>query len=527
MFIIYETNKPTRWEPAHNWACGIEALIHGGAGTGEDGQPSAYGLFSHRIALVGATNIIGTVGGIILLPLLTRSMSADHYGIWVQFVVTVTLFPFFVDFGLPVALVRFLAAEKRIERIREGFYSVLAVVLVAAGIASLVFALLAPQIASVLFGGREDVVRIVAMAAFFECVNIVLFNYLRAFQRIKLYSGFQILQTVLLLGLLAPVLLSGLGLIGAVSCFLITRIAIMLTLMGLVVRWLGLIRPRFSRMREFLDFGLPLVPMNLSNWALTSIDRYLIGLFLGVLWVGYYNPGYSLGTILLMIVTPLRFLLPAALSELYDKEMVRRVRTYLSYSLKYFLVLAIPGSVGLGILSKELLLILTTEEIAGEGYLVTPIIAGAMLLYGAQIIMSQVLILKKRTRIIGSVMVAAAIVNIGGNVIAIPLLGMIGAAYSTFVAFAFALVVTTYFAMVHLRFDIDTTAIAKTVLGTLLMLIIIYLMGLFDPFTGHLGTILRILTGIGVYGCSTFLLGTLSKDEYKFFKGLIRKPRKS
>ncbi len=515
----------TGGNPLKGQAGGVEAPTQGGGHTGEDGRPSAYGLFSHRLALVGATNIIGTVGGIILLPLLTRNMEPEDYGIWVQFVVTVTLMPLFVDLGLPGALVRFLAAERRKERIQEGFFSVLAVVMASAAIASLVLALIAPYIASVLFDGRGDVVRIAALAAFFECVNIVLFNYFRAFQRIKLYSGFMVLQTCLLVGILAPVLLLGLGLPGAVMSFLASRIVIMVLLMGLLVRWLGLFRPRFSRIREFVDYGLPLVPVNMSDWALTSSDRYLIGLFLTVAYVGYYNPGYSLGVIILMLATPLRFLLPAALSELYDRGLVDRVRVHLRYSLKYFMVLAIPASLGLGLLSRELLLVLTTEEIADEGQIVTPLIAVAMLLYGAQIIMSQVLILKKRTRVIGSVMAAAALVNIGFNVVAIPKLELLGAALSTLAAYAFALVVTTVLALRQMRFEIDMAAIAKSVVGALLMVATIYQMGQLEPLEGHLGTALRILAGVGVYVGCMVLLRTFSKGEYEFFRGLLRMPK--
>jgi len=51
------------------------------------------------------------------------------------------------------------------------------------------------------------------------------------------------------------------------------------------------------------------------------------------------------------------------------------MKTYLAYSLKYFLLFAIPSLFGLCILSKQLLLIMTRPEFVAQGSLVLPIVA--------------------------------------------------------------------------------------------------------------------------------------------------------
>ena len=60
-------------------------------------------------------------------------------------------------------------------------------------------------------------------------------------------------------------------------------------------------------------------------------------------------------------------------------------------------LIAIPAAFGLSILSKPILLILTNPEISSNGYFITPFIAFSMLLFGVYGIISNILVLRKKT----------------------------------------------------------------------------------------------------------------------------------
>ncbi len=483
---------------------------------------TAHRLFSRRLVLIGATNLITSLSAIIVLPLLTKNLSASDFGIWILVLATVTLAPLVIGLGLPGAMVRFLAVERREREVQEGFYSVFLVVLCAALAVSAAILLLAPWIATGSLSGYEDVIRLMAAAILVDCLNCVLFNYFRTFQRIKRYSGFIAFQTTLFVVLLAVALLSDMGLRGAVVALLVSRTVTMVAMLGLVVRELGLRRPRFTRVREFMHFGVPLIPADLSNWALDSADRYVIGIVLGTAFVGYYAPGYALAAIILMIASPLRFLMPATLSDLYDRNLRDQVRSYLRAALKYFLLLAIPASVGLGLLSRDLLEVLTTDEIAQEGYIITPVVAVAMVVYGIQIILTQVLLVEKETRKIGGVMSAAAILNLALNLLLIPLVGIVGAALATLLAFCVSMLITAHYSTRYLRVEVDPGALAKTVVASVAMGVVIWALSLSGLTEGLLGIILVVLVGFAVFVGTTLLLGTLSREELRFFWGLLR-----
>lgn len=110
-----------------------------------------------------------------------------------------------------------------------------------------------------------------------------------------------------------------------------------------------------------------------------------------------------MGSIITMFTAPLAFMLPAVLSKYYDENNTKEVNIILSYSLKYFLLLAIPSAFGLSLLSKPMLMILSTPEIALQGYLITPFVALGALLFGAYAVIVQVIVLEKKTKITGKI----------------------------------------------------------------------------------------------------------------------------
>src|SRR5690606_36555518 len=155
-----------------------------------------------------------------------------------------------------------------------------------------------------------------------------------------------------------------------------------------------------------------------------SIDRYFIGLFLGLSFVGYYSPGYSLGNILLFFTAPFALILPSVLPQLYHLEKYEDIRKILQFSIKYFCLLSIPSIFGLTILSQSLLNILTTPAISQQGYVVTPLILISCFFFGLYTIVSQILFLTKKTQVIGIVWMVSAGINIITNVVFIHYFGI-------------------------------------------------------------------------------------------------------
>jgi len=473
----------------------------------------SYKLFTQRVGLIGVTNLLVGFSGIILLPILTKTLSIHDYGAWVQVIVTLGLASSIAILGLNGAMVRFLPGGSKGAQ-RDMFFSMICIVFIVGLIISVAMILMPGIIAQIV--GNEKIVPILALIVPVYCVNLMFLTFFMAIGQMKRYSLFLLLQTygdVLLVAYLVQY-----GVIGAVSAILFVRIALFVLMSWYVIKELGFSIPTFSRTREHLNYSVPLIPTGFSGWVVSSSDRYLILFFLGLSYVGIYSPGYALGTIIFMFLTPILAVLTPTISKLYEEDKRDEARQYLSYALKYFLALAIPSVMGLTILSKQMLIILTTGEIAAQGYPITPFVALGVLFYGVSGINGQVLMLAKKTRIIGATAMSAAFANFILNIIFIPQIGIVGAAFTTLITYALMTAIITYFSSKYFTLGIDWTFILKSIAASVVMSIVI----LRSSPVKTIEVLFTIAFGAGIYFCALYLLKGFRKEEIEFFREMLK-----
>jgi O-antigen/teichoic acid export membrane protein len=423
-------------------------------------------LTARRLGLSAVIGPLVTLSNIILLPILTKSLAIADYGAWALIMITIGIVPALVTLGLPSAMIRFGAALKDKRDIQEMFYSMGFVVLVTSSIVSGLLFLFVPQIAASLFGNNLTIALLLIPNILIASLVYFVTPYFLTFQQIKNYTFLSLFNAYLNTGLIAYFVLSGHGLGGAVVALLIQQLVGFSLMMYLIIAQIGFAIPKFVHMRRNLAYGLPLVSGILSSWVVNSSDRYLIALLLGTAAVGYYSPGYTVGTTVSLISAPLAMLLPAVLSKHYDENNVADVRTIMTYSLKYYAGIALPYVFTLSVLSKPLLLVLSTPQIAANGYLVTPFVAAGTALFGAYTVLVMIIALKKKTAVVGMIWILSAVLNFGLNLVLIPYLGLVGAALTTFLAFLIAFVLTTLYSFRYFTFDLNGGFIVKSVCGS-------------------------------------------------------------
>jgi len=477
-----------------------------------------YALTVQRISLVAIVNLLVAFSGVILLPILTKTLPITGYGSWALISTTIVLVPTLTSLGLRGAMIRFLAASKDKRNTQEVFYSLAFIVLAASSVASGLFFLFDKLIAASLFNNDITTALILPLNIFFGCLNLFIVDFFRAFQQAKKYSAITFLQAYAQVALVALFVLLGYGLTGAVIGLLLEQLCVFFVCIYLILVQIGFGVPKFVHTREHLAFGLPLVPGDVSFWIANSSDRYLIGILLGIAAVGYYSPAYTLGSTIILVSSALTVLLPSVLAKHYDEGSMEDVRTIMRYSLKYYAGIAIPCTFAVSVLSKPLLTILSTPQIAANGYLVTPLVAAGALLLGAYQLIVLVVMLKKKTAFIGGVWIVSAALNFGGNLILIPYLGIVGAAFTTLLAFLLAFVLTTVYSLRQFKFDVNTGFILKSVSVSILISIFLLLWnpaGLFNVF-------LSITLAAGVYLGILFALQGFTVQEIRFFSSIFK-----
>ena len=477
-----------------------------------------YTLTARRLGLTAVITPLASFSNLILLPILTKNLAIADYGTWALIMVTISLLPLLATLGLPSALIRFLAAATDKREIREAFYSMGFIVLLTSAIISGLLFLFVPQIAASLFQNNTAIALLLIPNILIACLTVYVLQYFVTFQQIKRYSVLTFFNAYLNTVLVAYFVLSGHGLEGAVIALLIQQLVVLAVIMYLIVAQIGFAIPKFKHVKQHLAFGLPLVPGSLASWVVNSSDRYLIALFLGAAAVGYYSPGYNLGYMLYVVSAPLATLLPPVLSKHYDENNIADVRTILTYSLKWYAGIALPCVFALSVLSKPLLLVLTTQQIAANGYLVTPFVAAGTALAGAYTVLVIAIALKKKTAVIGTIWMLSAVLNFGSNLVLIPYLGLVGAALTTFLAFLLAFVLTALYSFRQFKFDVNGGFIVKSVCGS--SIIALFLL-LWNP-SGVLSIVLSIALAAVIYLAILLTLRGLTIQEIKLIYGIYR-----
>ncbi len=476
-----------------------------------------YKSFVQRIGLVGITNILISISSLIFIPIITKNFSVADYGIWAQVNTTIALVPNIANLGLPYTMVRFLSAEHDKNKIKESFYSMLAVVIASSLLISLIFIIFKGPIANSLFGGNMDVLYIVAIISFFACMNLMLISFFRTFQQIKRYSLFLVLQSYIGVVLSSYLALTGYNIETVVLGLFVGYFAVFIIMALMIGGYLGLAIPKFKHLKEELEFAIPTIPSNVSSWVVDSSDKYVIGIFLSSAAVGYYSPSYALGSILLMFLSPFALLLPAVLPKYFESGNLKQVNTFLKYSMKYFLIITIPAAVGLSILSKSILMIITTPEIALNGYMITPFVCLGAIFMGIYGITNNILILEKKTKILGKIWILVGILNLVFNIIAVPIIGIIGAALVTLICYFIAFLITAYNSKKYLELPFEYKSITKIIISSIIMGLFV---AIINP-VGIINVLITIIIAVIIYFVILFLIKGIEKEEFTFFKQIL------
>ena len=376
-----------------------------------------YQKFTKDVLAVGIAQMLLSLRGLILLPLIAGVLGVVAYGVWAQAHITLSLVGTFASLGMGFAFIRFFAGETDRASIRHGFFSIFIAELVWSCLLAIVLYIVATPVAGMLFGGSEsvNVVRLCAAILPFYMMNFHFLFFFRAFREMKRFAILQISLSLGELALVFTLVLSGQGVFGALLGMLTAYVLFDMVVFFMVVRRVGLSLPRslsLARLKEYLRFGLPLLPSSIVEWLVNSSDRYVIAAFLGIAVVGMYSAAYSLAAAISVYASPIAMVIVPTLAYLYDNGQIEEVKKHLTYSLKYLLLLAIPSAVGMSLLARPILQVLAGTEFAEAGIKVIPFVAAATVLHSCHSVVAQPILLAKKTHIIGIAWGAAAALNL-------------------------------------------------------------------------------------------------------------------
>ncbi len=367
-----------------------------------------------------------------LVPLYTRVLNPADYGSLDLFMVFANIVNLTIALEISQGVARYYSVEKHLAR--KVLYASTAFwfTLVCYSIFVTVMWMCTDQLAALIMRqkGLETVFRIGLLFIWINGLFLIIQNQLRWELRSKEYAAVSLSMTLVGAGVsvwLAYYLRLGIeGLLsGAVSGCLVG------SLLGL---WLlrASFRLQFSgvRLREMLSFSAPLVISGAATWVSLYVDRLMLSHFLSIDDVGLYGIGSRLASIVTLVMVGFQSALTPLIYTHHQRpdtplQLERIFRFFLAFALLVYLVLSL--------FTFDILQFLTTESFLG-GAAVVIYLVPAMLLANMYIFAPGISLAKKTNYFIW-INLGGAFLNIGMNILFIPLLGIVGAALATAISY--------------------------------------------------------------------------------------------
>lgn len=376
----------------------------------------------------------------LLLPLLTRYLSTDEYGVVSMFNATVSMLTPFITMGATTAIQRKIVEKDAATK--EYVFNCLAVVIVSACIVSLL-----------VFFGCDSIVEWTGIPSVYLfdlmllAISTVLVDIasiiLQMNSRTKTYAVFQNCGTLLNLAISFITIIGfGMGLRGRIYGLTYSKLVFAVIALFIIKREVGITpKPNKGHAKDIVfNFGLPMIPTLLKGTILTYTDRIFITNMVSISDTGIYSVGnqFSLPILLLEQAFNLAFVpwLYRKLEEGKGGDKYKIVKMTYLYDVAV-LALAVVWSA----ISGPIIQVISGEDYYGASQYVFWLSLGYALT-GMHMMVVNYIYYYKRVRLYSIVTIAVILSNCVLNYIFINLFGTVGAAIATMIANLLSLVFT-------------------------------------------------------------------------------------
>jgi O-antigen/teichoic acid export membrane protein len=400
----------------------------------------AKASFLRHAAVYGLGHVLVYVGSFILLPLYTKCLRPDEYGVLELLnrlgeILNLCL----LYTALRQAAITFYnQAESEAEQHRV-VGTLLVVLLALGGIGFGAATWLAPVLNGGLEVGSSTLVQLAIGAALLEGTTFTLLALPQARTESSLFAGINVCQLLLRVGL-GVWFVWGLdwGVRGVLLSTALTSATFVMILLGREAFRSGICIDR-QKLREFATFSWPFLPGGLCLFVLNSGDRFLLKHYTDAAAVGVYALGYKMASLVTTFsVTPLLMVWGA---RMYDAarlddapEVFGRVTTR---------ILGAHLLVGLAVclFQDEIIAILAGPAYRDAATVIAPVVLAFWFL-SAVSLMDAGFYVRRCTGKKTCVTAAATVVVLGLYLLLIPPFGGLGAAAATIGGFLFQAVLT-------------------------------------------------------------------------------------
>lgn len=382
------------------------------------------------------SRIISNGISLVTLPIITRYLEPESFGIIALFVVESVFLAGLYDLGLNAFAGRmvFKYHHKNPERCRQ-YLGVMLFFITLSSLAGLVITLPLARFINLKFIGEVNypnifVVYCPLITAFLTAVNGFCTNNLINLHQNKRSFVIEIFYTIFLI----PPQIVGLIWFG----FTWVEIVYVYLFARLIVTVISLVMMRdnlafsFKRLRIWtyaLRYSLPLLPLNFSAWIQEHIDKIFLSRIYSVSSVGIYSVGAKLCNVFAFCSRPVMATVKPEISKRLDNRD-RNIDTDITDFFNLFFQGALFLVFAVSIFSQEIVHLIADESY-GEAFIVVPFLLISYLLSELTGVFQLKFIYKNKTALLPVFVFLGAFLNALLNFVLIPRFYIVGAAFAT------------------------------------------------------------------------------------------------
>jgi O-antigen/teichoic acid export membrane protein len=450
--------------------------------------------------------------GFFLIPIYTRYLTPDDYGILALAAAVGSILSIFYILGLNGALTRFYYDYNHDKKELKEYVGTITISVI--GI-SFIFTLLLSLFGEPLFAMLiKDVpfnpyILLVLWTVFFGTLLDFPLGLYQVRERSFTYSFLNVLRFIILVSLILYfVVVLKEGALGSLKGGFFSALIFFIIACFLLKKDLSF-KIKIKKLKESLHFGLPLIPHALAGWILTLMDRIFLNHYTTLAVVGIYSLGYQIGMVMSLITTSINMAwAPFFMST--AKEKGEETKNIFSRLTTYYMVGILFIGLAISLFAKDIIFLMATPKYY-DSYKIIPIIVGTYVLNGMYYMVANQIFYTKKTKYLPFATFGSALLNILFNYLWIPNYGMMGAAWATLVSFAFAFLFTYIISQKVYPIKYEYLMICKVLAlaGVICALSIVFS---YDNLFYDIATKSLVLL---LYPLGLFVMGVFTKSELK------------
>ena len=470
------------------------------------------------LSIVFVMSFLASVVAYVTRVYLARVMQPEEYGLLYAVYTFITFFLFFRDFGSHQALVYYIARyriEEKFDEIKTAIFSTFKIQLISSLILIL-FGLFFAKFLSLHYFKNPDATLILYVflayiftSSFFRVIKATFLG----FQDMMWFSSCELFKNALTLifTLILFHFSSNKPLMGAIAYPFVTLLMVFSLLPIFFRKYFHWGKFKVINLKEMhkkiMVYGVPVTLTGMGGDLIAYADVLMLTYFANLHDVGIYSAMLSTAVSILFISRAVSSVFLPMMSEMWLKNMKKEMVSMFFNLERYVLIFFLPALILVAIFGKDLINLLFGANYV-EGTLAFQIVIIATLFYVIASISNTITSATGQPKEVTKIIFFGAIINVLGNLIAIPHYGYYGAAVMTALSYVIIYLLSVRHILNRLEGSVPWKQHGLLLIAVSIFSVLVFYLHVLLPFSFPVNFIITFFVSAIIYGffCVIFKL---------------------